>query len=105
MQRTPANMTANWLGYWAFIGNSVTRHSFRAMHDIRRRRYSCNRLLNDTLGFWSDAMVGWWAAVQGRDGTVPTIIFDIGQHTQTATQTLPIFGPSLPYGSPRVVFL
>ena len=105
MQRMPANFTSNWLGYLAFLNGAVTRHSGRAMRDIQRRQYSFDRLLNDTLGFWSDAASGWWTAMRGTDCAVPTMLFDITQYTQTATRTLPLFGPSLPYGSPRLVFL
>jgi hypothetical protein len=87
------------------MGGLVGKHSDRAMRDVRRRRYSCNRLFNDTVEFWAEAADGWWAAMQGANRAVPTIVFDIDADTESATRVVPVFGPSLPYGTPKVVFL
>src|SRR5215831_13889790 len=105
MMRYPQSYVSQWFGYWAFLSDQSMQKWFEASEEIEKREYGTDKMLSDVMGFWNDAVFGWCAALRGAEPTVPTLFFYLRSDDRSATNSTPVFRPSLPFGDPQIAFL
>jgi hypothetical protein len=97
---------APWLGYWAFLANRSSERWDTVVDEIEERTYGTDKMLSDTLGFWTDAAYGWCAAARGMVEALPTLMFVLNPtDTASGKKCVDIFLPSLPHAEPEVAYL
>jgi len=94
-----------WISYWAYLSNDALERWFTTTKKMQSGKYSVTELIGDAMGYYGDAALAWYALLKGPDPTIPTVLFDLRPHDNTANKTVPIFGPALPEGKPQVAFL
>lgn len=98
--------TQEWLGFWTYVAVRAQNAMFRAVHEIEERRYSSSDVISDVVSFWTDVAVASATAMRGESHKPPTVVFTVSADDDIGgSKTLPIHSQSLPYESPRVIWL
>lgn len=104
--RVPYRYAAPWFGYWSYMSERCTTRWRRMSDEVEARTYGSDKAISDTLQFWSDATIGWCAALRGGVAAdLPRVFFLLEPTAQSASKEIDFFAPGHPHGTPEVAYL
>jgi len=84
------NYVFDWLSYYGDLSSRSASRWRVISREVERREYTSGKLVSDVLDFWMTATEGWYSTLLGCARGVPTLVFHLSPHTESASQSISV---------------